>query len=338
LTRHGGAEALEVRPWEVAPPGPREVRIRVEAAGVSFADLLICQGLHPERRRTPHVPGWDALGIVESVGDEVERVRVGERVASLTIVGGWAEYANVPEDWVVPVPPTLTPTSAICLVFDYVVAYQMLTRSTPARRGDTVLFQGAGGGVGTAFMQIARQLGVRVLGTDREAKRTHIEAQGGILIDFEHEDVVERCRELTGGPGVDYAYDGIGATAPVSLRALRPGGRLVWFGMITFLSQGARDWRKTAKTLGNVALAFAENLRPSGKRTSLYSIQTLARRHPDWYRHDVATLFAMFADGKLAPQVATVLSLDEVPAALANLAGHGPPGKQVISVAPSDQG
>src|SRR5262249_21693030 len=148
----------------------------------------------------------------------------------------------------------------------------------------------------------------------------------------------ERCRELTGGPGVDYAYDGIGATAPVSLRALRPGGRLVWFGMITFLSQGARDWRKTAKTLGNVALAFAEDLRPSGKRTSLYSIQTLARRHPDWYRHDVATLFAMFADGKLAPQVATVLSLDEVPAALANLAGHGPPGKQVISVAPSDQG
>ena len=68
LTRHGGAEALEVHPWEVAPPGPREVRIRVEAAGVSFADLLICQGLHSERRRTPHVPGWDALGIVESVG------------------------------------------------------------------------------------------------------------------------------------------------------------------------------------------------------------------------------------------------------------------------------
>jgi len=335
LTRHGGAEALEVRPWEVPPPGPREVRLRVEAAGVSFADLLICQGLHPERRPTPHVPGWDALGIVESVGEEVEGVTIGERVASLPIVGGWSEYANVPADRLVAVPATLAPTSAICLVFDYVVAYQMLTRMTAARRGDTVLFQGAGGGVGTAFLQIARELGVHVLGTDREAKRTHIEAHGGILLDFEHEDIIERCRELTGGCGVDYAFDGVGATARESLRALRPGGRLVWFGMITFLSRGARDWPKTAKTLANVGLVFAENLRPGGRRTSMYSIQTLARRHPDWYRQDLATLYAMLADGKLAPQIAAVLSLDEVPAALANLAGHGPPGKQAISVAAS---
>ena len=336
LTRHGGPEALEVRPWEVPPPGSKEVRVRVEAAGISFADLLICHGLHPERRRTPHVPGWDVLGIVESVGSDVTGVRVGERVASLPIVGGWAEHAVVRADWVVPVPATLASTTAICVVFDYVVAYQMLTRSTEARRGDTVLLQGAGGGVGTAFMQVARELGVRVLGTDREAKRTHIEAQGGIPIDFEHEDVAARCRELTEGRGVDCAYDGIGASARTSLQALRPGGRLVWFGMVTLLSRGARDWRSSAKTLGNVALAFAGNLRPRGKRTSFYSIQVLGRRHPDWYRNDLATLLAMLAEGKLAPQIAAVLTLEEVPAALANLAGHGPPGKQVIAVAPAE--
>ncbi|MGH3085113.1 MAG: alcohol dehydrogenase catalytic domain-containing protein, partial [Gaiellaceae bacterium] len=325
-------------PWVVPPPGSKEVRVRVEAAGISFADLLICHGLHPERRRTPHVPGWDVLGIVESVGSDVTGVRVGERVASLPIVGGWAEHAVVRADWVVPVPATLASTTAICVVFDYVVAYQMLTRSSEARRGDTVLLQGAGGGVGTAFMQVARQLGVRVLGTDREAKRAHIEAQGSILIDFEHEDVVERCRELTDGRGVDYAYDGIGGTARTSLRALRPGGRLVWFGMITMLSRGARDWRGSARMAGTAALAFAGNLRPRGKRTSLYSIQTLARRHPDWYRDDLATLFAMLADGELAPHVAAVLTLDEVPAALTNLAGHGPTGKQVIAVAPTESG
>ena len=334
LTRHGGVEALEVRAWEVPPPGPHEVRVRVEAAGVSFADLLICQGVHPERRRTPHVPGWDVLGIVESVGSEVHRVTVGERVASLPIVGGWAEYAVIPGEWVVPVPATLPPMTAICLVFDYVVAYQMLTRSTAARCGDTVLFQGVGGGVGTAFMQIARQLGVRVLGTDREAKQAHTEAQGGVLIDYEHEDVATRCHELTSGRGVDYAYDGVGDTARTSLRALRPEGRLVWFGSITLLSRGARNWRSVAKTVANTALAFAGNLRPGGKRISLYSIQMLGRRHPDWYRDDLATLFAMLAEGKLAPQIAAVLPLDEAPAALARLAGHGPPGKQVIAVAP----
>src|SRR5262245_29415054 len=208
-TRDGGPEMLQVRPWQVPPPGPDEVRIQVEAAGISFADLVMCQGLHPERyypgrRRTPLVPGWDVVGIVESVGSQVRDVRVGERVAALTIVGGWAEHAVVPAARVVPVPPQLAATTAVCLVLDYVTAYQMLTRSTSAQRGDTVLIQGAGGGCGTALLQLARNLGVRALGTGREAKRAHVESQGGILIDYEHEDVARRARQLTGGRGVDY--------------------------------------------------------------------------------------------------------------------------------------
>ncbi len=344
LTRHGGPQALEVRPWEVPPPGPGEVRVRVEAAGISFADLLVCQGLHPERAATPHVPGWDVVGLVESLGSEIEGVRVGERVASLPIHGGWAEYANVPGEWVVSVPATLAPTTAVCMVFDYVVALQMLTRpagwyfdrTSTARRGDTVLFQGVAGGVGTAFMQVARQLGIRVLGTAREAQRTHVEAQGGILIDFEHEDVVKRCRELTGGRGVDFAYDAVGGTARISRRALRPGGRVVYFGFVTLLSGGgARDWTGIAKTTANTVLAFAGNLRPGGKRTSAYSIQKLGRRHPDWYRDDLATLLAMLADGKLTPQIAAVVGLDEVPEALAKFGRPRAPGKQLVAVAPT---
>ncbi|TJW15585.1 MAG: Zn-dependent oxidoreductase, NADPH:quinone reductase [Mesorhizobium sp.] len=334
LTRHGGSEALELRQWETPPPEPRQVRLRVEAAGISFADLLVCQGLHPERRPTPHVPGWDVVGIVESVGSEIRHVRVGQRIACLSIVGGWAEHAVVPGEWVVPVPATVTPTLAVCLVMDYVVAYQMLTRSTSIKTGDTVLLQGAGGGVGTAFMQIARQLGVRVLGTDRAAKRAHIEAEGGVLIDFEHEDVPTRCRELTDGRGVAYGYDGIGATATASLRSLHPGGRLVWFGMVTLLSRGERHRRGSAWTAWKLALAFAANLLPGGKRTSLYSIQTLARRHPEWYREDLAALMAMLAEGKLSPRIANVRTLEQVPSALGDLAGRGPPGKQVIAVGP----
>lgn len=115
---------------------------------------------------------------------------------------------------------------------DYVAAYQMLTRSAPVRPGDTVLVQGAGGGVGTAFMQLARLMGVRVLGSDREATWSHVESQGGVLIDFEHGDVVERCLELTAGRGVDVAFDGVGATAGDSLRTVGAGGRLVCFGMM----------------------------------------------------------------------------------------------------------
>src|SRR5581483_9028670 len=330
-TRDGGPEALHVRPWEVPPPGPDEVRIRVEAAGISFADLVMCQGLHPERyypqrRRAPFVPGWDVVGVLESVGAQIRDVRVGQRVAALTIVGGWAEHAVVPAARVVPVPPSLAPTTAVCLVLDYVTAYQMLTRSISARRGDTILIQGAGGGVGTALLQLARHLGVRALGTGREAKRAHIESQGGILIDYEHEDVAQRARQLTAGHGVDYAYDGIGATARTSLRALRPGGHLVWYGLVTVLSGGRRDWGGTAKMAGILALAFLGNLRPGGKRTSLYSIEWLARRHPNRFRADLATLLALLAANAIAPHIAAVRSLDEVPTALRTLAAHGPPG------------
>ena len=337
-TRNGGPEMLQVRPWQIPPPGPDEVRIRVEAAGISFADLVMCQGLHPERyypqrRRPPWVPGWDVVGIVESVGARVRDIRVGQREAALTIVGGWAEHAVVPAARVVPVPSQLAPTTAVCLVLDYVTAYQMLTRSTSTRRGDTILIQGAGGGVGTALLQLARHLGVRALGTGREAKRAHIESQGGILIDYEHEDIAQRARQLTAGRGVDYAFDGIGATARTSLRALRPGGHLVWYGLITVLSGGRRDWGGTAKMAGILTLAWLGNLRPGGKRTSLYSIQWLARRHPDWFRADLATLLALLAANEIAPHIAAVRSLDEVPAALTSLAGHGPPGKQVVAIA-----
>jgi NADPH2:quinone reductase len=330
--RHGGPEVLEVRAWEVAAPRSDEVRVRVEAAGISYADLLICQGLHPERRRAPFVPGWDVVGQIESVGSGVRDVAVGDRVAALTIVGGWAGHAVVPAARVVPVPPTLEATAAVCLVMDYVVAQQMLTRSTSLRRGDTVLVQGAGGGTGTALLQLVRGMGVRVLGTDREKKRSHVESEGGILIDFEREDVVERCLELTDGRGVAAAFDGIGATARESLRALRPGGRLVWFGMVTLLSGGARDLGKSVRTAANTAAVFAHNFLPGGKRTSLYSIQMLARRHPDWFRADLAALLALLAEGRIEPRLAAVWKLDEVPAALEAMAATGAlPGKQVVA-------
>jgi NADPH2:quinone reductase len=334
--RRGGPEALETRPWHVPAPRPDQVRVRVEAAGISYADLLMCQGLHPERRRAPFVPGWDVVGRVESVGPRVGHVRVGDRVAALTIVGGWAEYAVVAGRWVVPVPAGLAPTTAVSLVMDYVVACQMLTRATSVRPGQTVLVQGAGGGVGTALLQVARHLGVRVLGADRVTRRGHVEAEGGVLIDFRSEDVVARCRQLTDGRGVDAAFDGTGDTALTSLRAVRPGGTLVWFGMVSLLSAGAREWRSVLRTVGRLGLALAEGLRPGGTRVRVYSIQALARRRPDRYRADLAALFALLAEDRLAPRIAAVHTLDEVPAALAGLAGgSSPPGKQVIAVPPT---
>jgi len=332
MPRLGGPDLLEVREWEVPAPGPDEVRIRVVAAGISFADLLLMQGIHPERRKPPFVPGWDVVGHVDLVGSAVTHVAVGDRVAGLSIVGGWAEHAIVPGARVVPVPEPLDATRLVCLVMDYIVAYQMLTRSAKVQAGDTVLIQGAGGGVGTALMQLARTMDVRVLGTDREKKRAHIEASGGTLIDFQTEDVVTRCRELTGGRGVEATFDGIGATAMSSFKAVRRGGSLVWFGTI-MLTGGQRDIGKMARNAAMAAAVFGQNLIPGGKRTSAYSIQMLARKHPAWYQQDLTELIGMLADGTITPEIAAVWKLEEAPAAAAGLAQGALPGKQVIAVA-----
>lgn len=332
VPRLGGPEVLQVQQWDVPPPESEEVRVRVEAAGISFADLLVMQGVHPERRKPPFVPGWDVVGEVESVGSHVSHVAVGDRVAGLSIVGGWAEHAIVPGFRVVAVPDSVPATEAVCLVMDYIVAFQMLTRAASVQGGDTVLVQGAGGGVGTALMQVGRCLDVRVLGTDREQKRAHIEAAGGTLIDFETEEVVQRCRELTGGHGVDVAFDGIGTTARTSLKATRRGGTLVWFGMITMLSGGQRDFGKIAKTIGLAGPVFAHNLVPGGKRASLHHIQGLAEKHPDWYQEDLSTLLGMLVEGRIKPQIAAVWDLGDVPAATADLAQGAMPGKQVIAI------
>ena len=200
----------------------------MRAAGISCADLLMCQGRHPERRKPPFVRGWDVVGDVEAVGSEIGHVKVGDRAAGLTIVGGWAQLAIVRGDWVVPIPEGLDPASAVCLVMDYVVAYQMLTRKASVSARDTILVQGAGGGVGTALMDLARTMEVRVLGTDREAKRGHVESYGGVLIDFEREDVVARCRQLTAGRGWMLRSMGSG---PLPLRLCgRSGQGVAWSG------------------------------------------------------------------------------------------------------------
>ncbi|SHN87750.1 Alcohol dehydrogenase GroES-like domain-containing protein [Geodermatophilus obscurus] len=130
----------------------------MEAAGISYADLLTCQGLHPERRRAPFVPGWDVVGVVESVGSEVDQVRVGDRVAALTIVGGWAEYAVVPGRWVVPVPDGLPQTPATG------VMDRLFAGPTPAEQARGLQFL-ASGATGFSDLSLSQQIArVRLAG------------------------------------------------------------------------------------------------------------------------------------------------------------------------------
>lgn len=146
VTHYGGPDALEVLEEECPEPARDAVRVKVLAAGVALPDLLAREGLHPETPRLPFTPGWDLVGVVDRLGPGVSGIEPGQIVAALPISGAYAEFVCLPQRELYPVPSGLDAAEAVCLVLNYVTAYQMLHRSAKVRRGQRVLIHGAAGG------------------------------------------------------------------------------------------------------------------------------------------------------------------------------------------------
>src|SRR5512138_2314245 len=165
VTHYGGPDALQVLEEERPEPKQGEVRVRVQAAGVSLPDIMAREGIHPETPRVPFTPGWDLVGEVDQLGDGVSGIEQGQIVAAMPIHGAYAEYVCLPQRELVPVPPGVDPAEAVSLVLNYVTAYQMLHRSARVEPGQRVLVHGASGGVGTALLQLGRLVGLEMYGT-----------------------------------------------------------------------------------------------------------------------------------------------------------------------------
>jgi NADPH:quinone reductase-like Zn-dependent oxidoreductase len=165
VRRFGGPDVLETAQEETPEPGRGEVRVREFVAGVSFADLLMREGIHPKKTTLPFTPGWDIVGVVEKNGEGVSQVSVGQIVAALPIHGGYAQHICPPESELTPVPAGVDSAEAVSLVLNYVTAYQMIHRLAHASAGQRALIHGAAGGVGTALLQLGRLAGLEMYGT-----------------------------------------------------------------------------------------------------------------------------------------------------------------------------
>src|SRR5262249_4644547 len=150
VTHYGGPDALQVVEETCPEPKQGEVRVRVLVAGVALPDIMAREGVHPETPPVPFTPGWDLVGVVDRLGDNVSGIEPGQIVAALPISGAYAEFVCLPQRELVPVPSGLDIAEAVSLVLNYVTAYQMLHRSGKVRPGQRVLIHGAAGGVGTA--------------------------------------------------------------------------------------------------------------------------------------------------------------------------------------------
>ena len=317
VTRYGGPEVLEVREESPPEPKPGEVRVRVVAAGVSLPDVMMREGIHPETPRVPFTPGWDLVGVVDRLGEGVAEVEVGQIVAALPIHGAYAQLVCLPQRAVVPVPSGLDPGEAVSLVLNYVTAYQMLHRSAKVKPGQRVLIHGASGGVGTALLQLGRLAQLEMYGTCSSRTMSTVSDLGGVPIDYEHTDVVSEIRRLT-TDGVDVVFDSLGGRAIwQSRKALRRGGKVIAYGLTASLDRGRVVSRRQGGRHRFRAIAIfgwyiaASFLLPGRKRVVPYSVQTLMRLKPAFFRQDLMALFELLRQGKVRPLIAARLPLAE---------------------------
>jgi NADPH2:quinone reductase len=333
VRRLGGPEVLETLEVEAPEPGQSDVRVRVLAAGVSFADLLMREGIHPEKTLLPFTPGWDIVGVVEKTGDEVSQAMAGRMVAALPIHGGYAQHICLPQSELTPVPDGLDPAEAVSLVLNYVTAYQMMHRLGRASRGQRVLIHGAAGGLGTALLQLGRLAGLEMYGTASLATHQIVSDLGATPIDYQNADFVEEIRRLT-GEGVDVVFDGVGeANVWRSFQALRAGGRVIVYGFTSFLQQGqlAGGLRYRFRGITRPAwYALRALLSPGRRRILPYSIQMLKRRKPAWFHEDLSVLLDLLRDRKIKPMIAERIPLREARRAQELLGRGSVKGKLVL--------
>lgn len=240
ITRSGGIDVLKITEQPDPLPAAGELLIRVQATGINFADILARQGLYPDAPKLPAVVGYEVAGTVEAVGPQTDAAMVGKAVLALTRFGGYADVVTVPRGQVFEKPAALTFEQAAAIPVNYLTAYGLLVVMGGLRKGEAVLIQNAGGGVGLAALDIAKQIGAITYGTASPGKHEFLNARGlDHAIDYRNQDWLPELRRLTGGRGVELAIDPIGGKSwKKSYKALRSTGRLGVFGVSVGSSEG----------------------------------------------------------------------------------------------------
>ena len=331
VSRHGGPDVLRLIEEDLPQPQAGEVRVRVQAAGVSAFDLMYRRSARlPGAPKVPFTLGEDIVGIVDKVREDVSGLEPGQRVAggtwALGLGGGYAEYVCLPADELVPVPDGADAAEAVCLVANYLTAHMHLHRYADVHNGDRILIHGAAGGVGSALLELGRLVGLEMYGTASEHDRELVISLGATPIDYRNEDFVERIRSLT-GDGVDAVIDPIGGARQLwrSYRTLRQGGRLVWLGSAA--TKGRSPW----SGLLSLPMVGLLKLIPDGRQVPLCpDLGKFARSHHDWYRDTLTELLDLLEAGRIKPVVAERIPLAEAARAHELLERGGCAGKMVL--------
>ena len=317
FAQHGGPEVLQLVDFEPADPGPRQVRVRNRAIGLNFIDTYFRDGLYAP----PSLPsglGTEGAGVVEAVGEEVTRLRVGDRVAyAVGPLGAYSEVHTLPEANLVKLPEAISFEQAAAVMLKGLTVQYLLKQTYAVQPDDIILFHAAAGGVGSLACQWAKALGARLIGTvGSPEKAERAKALGAWeTIDYSREDVVKRVLELTAGKKCPVVYDGVGAdTWLTSLDCLQPRGLMVSFGNASGAVSGV-------------------NLGILAQKGSLYVTRPTLATYADNAQNTQAMaddLFGMIASGKLKVDIQQRYPLDEAAKAQRELSARRTVGSTVL--------
>ena len=222
---------MELAELPVPQPKANEAVVKVAASGVNFIDVYFREGRY--KASVPFVLGQEGAGVVSAVGSDVTSVKQGDRVAWTGLQGSYAEYAAVPVDRLVPIPAGVTDQQAAATMLQGMTAHYLSHDTYPLKRGETALVHAAAGGVGLLLVQMAHNIGARVIATVSTEQKAKLAREAGAdeVILYTQSDFEEETKRLTGGKGVDVVYDSVGKTTfEKGLNVLRPRGYMVLFG------------------------------------------------------------------------------------------------------------
>lgn len=318
IERNGGPEVLQWASVELPAPQEKEVTIRQKAVGLNFIDIYFRNGLYSNP--LPHGLGFEASGIVEAVGSGVTNLKVGDRVAyGQSPLGAYAEARNVPADRVVRIPDGVTFEQAAAMMLKGLTCWYLLRQTYRVHEGQTILFHAAAGGVGLYACQWARALGVKLIGTVSSPEKAALAKENGAweVIDYSHEDVVQRVLELTNGQKVPVVYDGVGKdTWERSLDCLQPRGLMVSFGNASGPVTGV-------------------NLATLASKGSLYVTRPVLGAYvptQETMQDAADEMFELVLQGKIKPLIGQRFPLDQVARAHEELAGRRTTGSTVLTL------
>lgn len=231
IQKYGGPEVLLLVDIPAPAPKPNEVIVKVAAAGINFIDVYFREGRYPSA--LPFISGQEASGTVSEIGSEVKSFQPGDRVAYTSILGAYAEYAAVPADRLVRVPSGISDHQAAAAMLQGMTAHYLVYDTYPLKKGETALVHAAAGGVGLLLVQMAKNIGARVIATAGNEQKAKLAREAGAdeVILYAQQDFEEETKRLTEGKGVQVIYDGVGKTTfDKDLNILHRRGYLVLFG------------------------------------------------------------------------------------------------------------